>query len=450
MIAAEAKAGSKNNLLWSLELMQATMVAAYWRLSLRGVKTNRDYSARLNDIAEKANMSLASREINENQEISARLRNANTKLREVSKQASANREAFLMERINACYQTSDEKKAKILENLLRAKNTAIVFKKLRAMIKGSGSGALSYILIPKPFNGFKYDPNTVKEWEAVYDQARIQELIIGRNIVHFGQSQGTPMTVPPLSNLIKPGMKLHEIDKQAVATSNVSQAAKDIIESLVPRVEPIKATLEIDEMKNGFKKWNEATTTSPSRRHLSHYHALLQLDGTPTEECDNKSDEIWKVHLAMFNASIGGGLSLPRWWRVENIMIEKIQGTPRLNKLRVIHILEADYNLALKVLWAKRAMNNIENKGAMGEAQWGGRSSRSTIDVLIMKMMKYDTSARARMILALLENDATACYDRMVVNLSSAISQAYRIPHKACEAVSETLIHMMYHIKTSA
>ena len=450
MLAAEAKAGSKNNLPWSVELMQATMTAAYWRLSLRGSKTNRNYATRLLEIAKKAHMSEESRVVQNIQEISVKLRQANAALRIISKNASSNREAFLMERINACYQVSDEKKAKILENLLRAKNTAVVFKKLRAMIKGSGSGALSYILIPKPYTGFPYDPNTVDEWEAVYDQARIQELIIGRNIVHFGQAQGTPMTNEPIKTIIKPGMKLHEIDKEAVAASNTTQAAKDIIESLEINNEPISATLDIDEMKAGYKNWRETTTTSPSRRHLSHYHALLQPDGTPKENCDEKSNEIWKIHVAMFNATVGAGISLPRWWRVENVMIEKIQGTPRLDKLRVIHILEADYNLALKMIWSRRAMMNLENNRKLGESQWGGRAGRSTIDVLIMKMMKYDTSARARIMLALLENDAKACYDRMVVNLASAISQAYGVPHSACKAISDTLTNMMYHVKTSA
>ncbi len=50
----------------------------------------------------------------------------------------------------------------------------------------------------------------------------------------------------------------------------------------------------------------------------------------------------------------------------------------------------------------------------------------------------------------LLENNAIACYDRVIVNLSSAISQAYGVPHEACKAISETLTHMMYHVKTSA
>ena len=61
MLAAETKAGSENNLSWSVELMQATITAAYWRLSLRGMKTGRDFSTRLIVLAEKAQIPQAER-----------------------------------------------------------------------------------------------------------------------------------------------------------------------------------------------------------------------------------------------------------------------------------------------------------------------------------------------------------------------------------------------------
>jgi hypothetical protein len=38
-------------------------------------------------------------------------------------------------------------------------------------------------------------------------------------------------------------------------------------------------------------------------------------------------------------------------------MVEKVQGRPKINKLlgvRVIHLYEADYNLLLKINWARR------------------------------------------------------------------------------------------------
>jgi hypothetical protein len=47
-------------------------------------------------------------------------------------------------------------------------------------------------------------------------------------------------------------------------------------------------------------------------------------------------------------------------------MLEKITGKPMLHKLRVIHILEADYNLALKLIVGKRLLQNCEKHDALG------------------------------------------------------------------------------------
>jgi hypothetical protein len=52
-------------------------------------------------------------------------------------------------------------------------------------------------------------------------------------------------------------------------------------------------------------------------------------------------------------------------------MLEKIPGKPFLHKLRVIHILEADYNLALKELFGRRLMWNCEDYGKLGNVQDG-------------------------------------------------------------------------------
>ena len=46
----------------------------------------------------------------------------------------------------------------------------------------------------------------------------------------------------------------------------------------------IESSISIDEMKKRFLKWKEATSTSPSHRHLGHYTALLVFDGRDNDE----------------------------------------------------------------------------------------------------------------------------------------------------------------------
>jgi hypothetical protein len=48
------------------------------------------------------------------------------------------------------------------------------------------------------------------------------------------------------------------------------------------------------------------------------------------------------------------GEPLERWKHVTTCLIEKVPIVSRIDKLRVIHIYEADYNLLLKIMWARK------------------------------------------------------------------------------------------------
>jgi hypothetical protein len=52
-------------------------------------------------------------------------------------------------------------------------------------------------------------------------------------------------------------------------------------------------------------------------------------------------------------------------------MLEKLPGRPYLHKLQVNHILEADYNLALKEIFGQQLMWNCEKYGKLGDIQDG-------------------------------------------------------------------------------
>jgi hypothetical protein len=63
----------------------------------------------------------------------------------------------------------------------------------------------------------------------------------------------------------------------------------------------------------------------------------------------------------MVDAALQTGFVFERWRNIVNAMIEKLSGRPQINKLRVIHLLEADLNLALGIIWSRRLMNKARN-----------------------------------------------------------------------------------------
>ena len=85
-----------------------------------------------------------------------------------------------------------------------------------------------------------------------------------------------------------------------------------------------------------FSKRKESTTSSPSGRHIGHYRAIL----------GNK--ELVQFFCTMCELPLNFGFSPKRWETTCTLMIEKsLAHGPRIDKLRVIHLLEADYYFVL-------------------------------------------------------------------------------------------------------
>lgn len=59
------------------------------------------------------------------------------------------------------------------------------------------TGAISHLEIPAD-NDWQcpYDLKTVTKWKSKYNRQKIEDLLFNRNILHFGQSKGTPWMQP--------------------------------------------------------------------------------------------------------------------------------------------------------------------------------------------------------------------------------------------------------------
>jgi hypothetical protein len=130
-------------------------------------------------------------------------------------------------------------------------------------------------------------------------------------------------------------------------------------------------------------------------------------------------------------------------------MIEKVPGNSKINKLRVIHLYEADYNLLLKIIWAWRLVWHAHDYDRINEGQAGSRPGRNSIDVVIQKGMKYLFSSLAHTGMATMENDAKSCYDRIICNLAMIISQYYGLSPETVNAHGTTLKSMKYRLRTA-
>ena len=180
-------------------------------------------------------------------------------------------------------------------------------------------------------------------FKTIENPTLIKELILDRNSHHINQAQGSPFTVEPLQSLLgtdsdtplveallNENTKLHHIP--------LTKVTKRYLESLTRNKEIIKSfqqhTIPLDEYKKGFRNWKEKTTTSPSGRHLGHHHSLLTPDGVQySEEKEDFSERMWKLHHNITSITLLNARPLRRWLVSIVILIPKDKGKPKIYRL---------------------------------------------------------------------------------------------------------------------
>jgi hypothetical protein len=199
--------------------------------------------------------------------------------------------------------------------------------------------------------------------QRIQQPDELAQTLLERNQRHFAQADGTPFTRAPLcDSLTFSGVSNfgESILKGETIQDQISPSAKAILAKL-QRVRPAQPHhIPFTAMISGLSKWRESTTTFPSNKHLGIYRSLVQYYKHATKQQSSTSKDATagkikpiaytalKVKHLIINLAIQHTHTLKRWQKVHNFFIEKSPGNTTLEKLRVIHIYEADWNLVLK------------------------------------------------------------------------------------------------------
>jgi hypothetical protein len=226
------------------------------------------------------------------------------------------------------------------------------------------------------------------------DPTLIETNLIHRNIEHFGQANNTPLAEGQLwdwlgysgtnrncQNLIK-GRLPPNIEQHHPATQLLLRKLAD-----GKGCTEMLADITYEDFRDALKRWKESTSTSPSGRHLGHYKVLL-LQLQSEEESNTRTDEIktngyktratqiLETYWRMLQLTFKFQQPFSRWKQSLTTMIQKIPGNSRIDKLRVIHLYEADYNHWLKLLWGRKLVQHSNNQNKLNEGQYGSRPGK--------------------------------------------------------------------------
>jgi hypothetical protein len=125
----------------------------------------------------------------------------------------------------------------------------------------------------------------------------------------------------------------------------------------------------------------------------------------------------------MMSILLAQGFRPKQWRQAIDIMLEKIPGVPRINKLRIIQLLEADLNQVLRSAFARNISKLAqETLGIISEHQYGG-SHQTCLTPVLNKLLTVQLLIQKNTNGIVFDNHAKGCYDRLVSGIALAALQ---------------------------
>jgi hypothetical protein len=159
------------------------------------------------------------------------------------------------------------------------------------------------------------------------------------------------------------------------------------------------------------------------------------------------TEGILKLLVPIMDLACNKGFSLQRWTKVINVMIYKKPGVFLIDKLRVVHLFEAEYNFIIGTMFGQRAMYSGVDNITLHSSQWA-QSGRQCADVVVVRELTLTVSKMTKTPVERVENNPSACYDRIIMNLVAAIFDRMGVPPGPLRVQEQTLVHVVHFLKT--
>jgi hypothetical protein len=189
-------------------------------------------------------------------------------------------------------------------------------------------------------------------WREVVDSEELVQLLLEQNAKHLRQStiDGTHFASSPLNQL----SGLFGTNDQAdailngtldIEILNLSDEVKAWLHALAyddGEPPPIDTNITSPQFSQVVKRCNVNTSASPS----GFGYIIWKASGLSPLGA--------RVHSTMMTLTFLCGFAPSRWKQCLEVMLEKDVGKPMIHRLRISVLLEADFNIALRIIWMRR------------------------------------------------------------------------------------------------
>ena len=274
--------------------------------------------------------------------------------------------------------------------------------------------------------------------EYTENRQEIERRLLEWNILHFNQAHASPLATKHWQNKLDPVGKTDEelediIKYNLLDGEDLSPETICLLEQISLHLQPMmdskRTTITQEHFCSFYRKTPEDKSSSPSGLHLGHYKAAASDD--------TFSFVLWGIlSIAYQNA-----FCLDRWKMSATALLEKVPGFPKIHKFRTIHLIESDLNFVMRFIWGKEFMAHNENLNSFHDNQYGGRKGRQPQSAILNKVLTLDILRYNAEEAGLIDNDAKACYDRVLPYLTAFMLRRLGMPYFLSRFVERDGIH---------
>jgi hypothetical protein len=455
---------------WSEKLHHASLRVRYWKTHLSNLCNKLELPTDISSIPELIGPMPSGPHTKA--DATRHLSRATQQLRQARKGAVANRAAFLDElktRIASRKTSTTLEPAAAIRMIDRQQRTTSSYRRIRKALNKDLFEPLTKVTVTRTetyLHPVTSQRVSSVETHEISSRQSLETAILDRNQRHFAQAQHTPWHRPPLSNISSDtqfnlytdadGNDIELPPGTFLETATVLQVLKEEAAKPHPKW---SSDVAFQVFISALLHWNEGTSTSPSGRHLGIYKSLLTafIDSGGEFRTDlddegisvrDKAEDILRVIHGLASAACTHGFYLQRWRYVVNVMIYKKAGCIELDKLRVIHLFEADFNLMVGILFGRRAMHHNVDNHLLHLGQYG-RPGGECQDVAFAKILHTHMATFSQTPIGQFESDAASCFDRIVMLFVFATLCAWGAPLSALRMWELALYHIVHSVKTA-
>ena len=351
--------------------------------------------------------------------------------RTLKKGAPELRISFLKEKIND--PRAHAKKVAAAKRMLRREEARADSGRINYALEKQRAGAISKVEVVSP-NGV-----------VIYNsQDEVEAAVMHNNEARFRLTEDTPFMQEPLREEVG-FLGATEAAQQMLAGTYVCPPGTDeftqhFVDCLKQATwtsdDRIHTRITKEDYCNYWNKAREATSSSYSGLHFSHHKVAA------------KNPYLAEVNAFAVELAYASGYSYERWQAGLSAMLEKKAGVIRVDKLRAILLMEADFNFANKLIFGSRMVHTATRNGEIPPELFGSLQGKEAIEVAIGRRLTADLSRQRRTPLAMSSVDAQTCYDRMVHSVTSICCQRWRVPIWAITSMLTSIQLMKFYIRT--